>query len=1742
MASIDNIFDTGSSTGATTTPVASSGPSLDNIFGNTNTKVAAPVKATIAPINPTPTIAPVKPVDTSSMFSKTMDFIKNTSSKVGSFFDTPENNNKTLSTNVNQNTLAELPSSIAENLPLGIGSIFKQIHNTEQSSPQDFNYLSGKDALNAVPGAILNTAQGFIKAPIQGATELPNLLSAGQYQPKIHFNIPGLGQVTNSDYRIAQAVSNGADPVSTVLAEKSSGLLDALFFAGIASKGFAPRTEVTAETNIPAEDYAKTSDSVRNISPKSFREYAPPTSAVPLTPEFIAKMQAQGSDLGAKFDPTRPTFFKMQYDASTQTFKGQVIQLKPSWFDTIKGVFNGDIAKAPPGAVISITAPKETSLTQINESAKSPVLIDPGHINSSAGSDILKQELNNHLQTHGPDVTAQALSDKLNIPLNTANGIVQKVQQDKTPTELAKSANDVMQKVAPTEMAKVVPAPESTKIEVGKTYGGDTVKEIFTNGAGTQSVVIESKTGRQSTGPLVDFQEKVRNLPQGKVQTVASTPTQLETSAKGKTLEEFLNSGDIVYHATPVDTASIIEKEGFKKSPITFFAKDEEAARILAGGDIPGNKVKILAVDVSRAKPTMDSKGNITVSDKNIGNVKTKSQLTDIWNKANPSVATPNNKVDGSKTLTLKSSEKLKKGEDIKINGEKKTPPPQLVSKTDVKNILSGLGEKSIDMNVLEKDGKKFMQYQDKNTNILIRPSALGLVEDNINVGDTVNINTNDLKPSGTGIRATDESGQITLASGFDPGLDKFLKEDVIPTAGSALTGFKNTMDGLVNVLAPTIGVPRDNLDTIMKMKGARDKQEYIFSKTNEIIRKNFDKMSEVENVAFIDNMKRGLPQATPALQAIADMLRDVDTNLWNEAKQYKPSLAWKENHYRVMWKTIPGMANELGFKGIFNRPIQGTKGFTKQSTLIDMSEGLAKGGVPISYNPIEMFQYAYADMNKYITAQKMIGGLKDTGQMKFVRKGKLPPTGFTRIDDTIAKVYMPVETANGKTIVLPTGEWYVESNTGRVLNNFLSKDYIRQSNIGRGMLAAKNLYTSIELAASPFHAVFESLETMGSSIGLGLQKLASGQIKGGLKDIATFPTSPYSTAKVGGDSIKFLTDPNFVNTKEGKEFVKNNPNASELLTDLFNGGGRMKMDDAYRINTTQAFKDNVNSGNYIGATLRALPALSKALTEPLFDVYIPRLKIGTFLKEYSNDIVENEKELSEGKATREELARKRWNFVEDRFGEMNFDNLFWNRTFKTSMQLLFRSVTWKLGNLRATGGATWGQGKEFYNATRQGRAPKLDPKMAWLIGMSVITAIIGTIMQKTMTGKNPQNLKDIVYPQIDEKGNRISTPTYWKDVFHLYNSPVSYIQSSMTGMISKVIEDWQGHDFYGIDITSPNDSFIKKAYENMVHLIPTPFSVSSTMSLNKSGADLSKQALSFFGFTKAPAYINQSDIQQKIFSMFKERLGGGSISQEDADTKNQKSAITKAYQSGNSILANKLLDQAVKDGTIKDANAFVKKADLPGDIRAFQALTASDQTTLIVGMSPDEIAKYAWYAKNDVMGKFSQISPNAEQFVKEVKDGTMKAPEYSKGLPVDNGSKPVYNAGEKAHNQGIIERTFNYAKAIGTDPVTAFHDIFHGQIIRNVTNGTVIVERMPLSESSKIKKGLGGDSTMELDHIIPLSIGGTNEVSNLQLVPLEKAKEADKLENELAKELKSGKITGSEARTQMKEFKDNQK
>jgi hypothetical protein len=120
----------------------------------------------------------------------------------------------------------------------------------------------------------------------------------------------------------------------------------------------------------------------------------------------------------------------------------------------------------------------------------------------------------------------------------------------------------------------------------------------------------------------------------------------------------------------------------------------------------------------------------------------------------------------------------------------------------------------------------------------------------------------------------------------------------------------------------------------------------------------------------------------------------------------------------------------------------------------------------------------------------------------------------------------------------------------------------------------------------------------------------------------------------------------------------------------------------------------------------------------------------------------------------------------------------------------------------------------------------------------------------------------------------------------------------------------------------------------------------------------------------------------------------------------------------------------------------------------------------------------------------------------------------------------------------GFIHHLSVIADALGTDPMDAFKKWYKGETIRKVSGDSIVVERMDLAASEKVKRDRKAGREMRLDHTTPLEIGGDNSLENLKVVPEEVWASYTPVENALGDAVRSGRVSGAEARRMIVDFK----
>lgn len=189
-------------------------------------------------------------------------------------------------------------------------------------------------------------------------------------------------------------------------------------------------------------------------------------------------------------------------------------------------------------------------------------------------------------------------------------------------------------------------------------------------------------------------------------------------------------------------------------------------------------------------------------------------------------------------------------------------------------------------------------------------------------------------------------------------------------------------------------------------------------------------------------------------------------------------------------------------------------------------------------------------------------------------------------------------------------------------------------------------------------------------------------------------------------------------------------------------------------------------------------------------------------------------------------------------------------------------------------------------------------------------------------------------------------------------------------------------------------------------------------------------------------------------------------------------------------------------------------------------------------------------YNQDQIKSGGTPLPADGSQNAAFLKQWGIKAP----GAKALGNASALYGNGDLTSKSSLISNVVTYAEAIGTDPITAFNRIFTGQAITRVDSpgflnpdGAIIVQRMPEATSEAIreedapKQGYTQAqlSGLQLDHIIPLEAGGTNDPSNLDLITTEQNQTLNALaETPIATALKNGEISRANVREYLIRYK----
>jgi len=482
--------------------------------------------------------------------------------------------------------------------------------------------------------------------------------------------------------------------------------------------------------------------------------------------------------------------------------------------------------------------------------------------------------------------------------------------------------------------------------------------------------------------------------------------------------------------------------------------------------------------------------------------------------------------------------------------------------------------------------------------------------------------------------------------------------------------------------------------------------------------------------------------------------------------------------------------------------------------------------------------------------------------------------------------------------------------DAARVINNHLSASALSGFLPAQVFRVATNAMNALQLGFSAFHLGFTTLDAVISKNALAIERLAHGEPLRALAALLEGATGPVAAGANVVRGFRLMQAYSNVNGAT--------PQLQAIVRGLIAAGGRPTMDtyfrtamgespfqgvgfmglaqdlkgaltqphdrfaDATKVLTSfplqyatkmwSELKDIGNQYPAIVVPLEVAGRVTRASTAWIMEYVVPLQKMGVFSDLASDHLRRNPNQDPVEFAKAMQLI---WNSVDNRLGEMVYDNVFWNRTFKDCLHFSIRAVGWNLGTIREIGGAPvdtvklldWAAGKARLTGEKETRSfgDAFGHKIAYVAAMTATTMLLGAMLTYLFTGKGPQDDKDYFFPPTGRKTKygtpeRISMPSYVKDVYEYAQDPFGTLANKANPIFGTLHSIWTNEDFYGNAIRDPDKSGWQQALQGAMYAgrQSQPFALQGTKQFAGGGFPL--EAMPYVGFTPAPARVTSPD------------------------------------------------------------------------------------------------------------------------------------------------------------------------------------------------------------------------------------------------------------------------------------------
>jgi hypothetical protein len=701
----------------------------------------------------------------------------------------------------------------------------------------------------------------------------------------------------------------------------------------------------------------------------------------------------------------------------------------------------------------------------------------------------------------------------------------------------------------------------------------------------------------------------------------------------------------------------------------------------------------------------------------------------------------------------------------------------------------------------------------------------------------------------------------------------------------------------------------------------------------NAIIRQGFDHLERFMNELpihdqdhFWDNMTRGLAQSSDAfhpidsdyvakweakngpvldpnevasrLRTVMDAARERVTatsgNLQNFFVNYMPGL-W-ENQAK---------GKSFSDSWVGNRNFQGDTNFLKQKMYEYYSDALKAGLQPTTTNPIRAAMMITEQMNRYSMAHEYKNAMIDGGIVHFYQGEETPPTGWEKLDD---KLFSNIG----------GGSYWAPPAAARQFNNFISQGLrgkwkVPYTNFSLfdALKSTNSLANQFQLGLSAFHGVETILNSGFTTMAVGLRRSLQG-IKIG--DAPMFAKGILDGIK-GGSFIIPAAEDVWNGTKGLLEYRDPGSTKSleyaQLANDLEAARANVLQDPKFHLATMDRFRKNYElAGDAllppstravagVKASLDLLRAGVETTAWPLMNYFVPRVKLGAFYK--MSQQIHEQYEGQPAEVINREM-QKAWDSVDNRFGQVSYQNMFMNKTVQDLATLAVRSPGWNIGTIREVGGGMLDLAKSVSDASK-GKGFNVSNRTAYTGAMVLGTMTVNAIYHYMHTGQMAQGV-DFFFPKdgtktVQGEDNRVYPKTYVYDFVNLYHDPFHTIEHKAAPDISTLADIVLNQDYYHKTIRDPGSSPAAQAASTLAYMahqfVPFSFGNLQESKLRNQSSNWE----SFAGILPAPRWVGRTSAENLAYSYYLNTKATGGQSPAMLDRQRQFVELRNKVASG---------------------------------------------------------------------------------------------------------------------------------------------------------------------------------------------------------------------------------------------------